>query len=286
MFWVTTIGVIVVATGTGISAYMAYLTQRQVGAAVGQLRAANSQLKLTERQLIDSEKSSAASDRRQDAQVAANMKVAEAAQAQAEATRQSAAAAIRAASASAEAANAQRRMADTTEKSQRPKVTLHELQIGGFKAEPDNTGLVPITVSWRFNNTGGGSFKVKQVEWGLWIGDALPARFPKGTVTPGFDYVIVNSLTSGLSLQEPLTFHVTGDVRSGVEQGRNKVFFFARMDYDDGVTGDHRTKCFGEEVVLKAGSSIGFRPSGGRAYQCETGRQEVPTTDPAAALDG
>jgi Tfp pilus assembly major pilin PilA len=279
MFWVTTVGVAVVSTGTGISAYMAYLTQQQVSAAVGQLGAAVGQLKATQaqvvlaqRQISDAEAESAASEKRQDAMVEANKAVAAAAQAQAIATRQSAAAAINAATASTKAAEAQRHLADVSEKAQIPQVTLGELKVGDFKGDPDKDGNVIVSITWRLNNSGGGSFRSKEFEWGIWLGE-LPAEIPKGAVTPGFDYVIVNNLTSGLSLSEPVKLPIPKALADQVASGKVRLFFFGTFKYDNGVTGEPRTKCFGEELIMRGGSSAGFKPAGGPAYRCDYQRR-------------
>lgn len=194
---------------------------------------------------------------------------------QTSATLRSASAAVHAAAESARAADAQRQMAETTEKTQRPRVSLGALHVTGFTGGPDASGLVPISVSWAFKNTGGGSFISKQVEWGISVSDVIPDKMPQGITTQGNDYTIVNSLTSAFNNESHpvVALHISTATRDAVLSGAKSVFFYARFDYDDGVSGESRSKCFGEFVFLVNGASLGFRPAGGRAYQCDERRR-------------
>jgi hypothetical protein len=177
------------------------------------------------------------------------------------------AAAIRSAEANISSANAQQKMAEVTAQAQKPDVDLMELTVNGLNGEPDKDGMVHPSLLWRFRDTGGSSFTVKDVISGVWIGDALPQEMPQATRFDGEGIVITNMITSAFSPIEPLPLNIPKELRDALIRGDKKLFFFAKFEYWDNLKNEH-SRCFGREFTLKDGNSISAVPSGGAAYQC------------------
>jgi hypothetical protein len=189
---------------------------------------------------------------------------------QTEAIKASSDAAIRSAEANISAAKAQQRMAEVTAQGQKPDVDLLDLSVNGLNGEPDKDGFVHPTLFWHFHDTGGSSFTVKDVIFGVWIGDALPQEMPQGVRVDGAGAVITNSITSAFSLKDPFPLNIPRDARDALNRGDTKLFFFAKFEYWDNLKGEH-SRCFGREFkLIKDGSSAFAVPSGGDAYQCNT----------------
>jgi hypothetical protein len=186
---------------------------------------------------------------------------------QTEAIKASSDAAIRSAAATSSAARAQQKMAEVTAQAHKPDVSLVELTVNGLNDEPDKDGLVHPIILWRFQDTGGSSFTVKDVIFGVWPGEALPEEMPTGFRVDGAGVVVTNGSTSTLSSQKPFSFHLPKDIRDALNRGDTKLFFFAKVEYLDNLNGEH-SRCFGREIKLKDGSSTSAVPSGGDAYQC------------------
>ncbi len=100
-------------------------------------------------------------------------------------------------------AQAQQAMAEVTARAQRPDVDLMELTISGLNNAPDQNGIVPVNLFWRFRNTGGSALTVKDVRFGVQTGEALPEIMPDGTVFNGSGIVVVNNITSAFSPKDP-----------------------------------------------------------------------------------
>jgi hypothetical protein len=192
---------------------------------------------------------------------------------QTEAIKASSDAAIRSAEANISAANAQRKMAEVTAQAQKPDVDLMELTVNGLNGEPDKDGIVHPTLFWRFRDTGGSSFTVKDVIFGVWTGDALPQEMfqemPQAIRFDGIGVVVTNSIASAFAPKNPLLLNIPKDTRDALNRGDKKLFFFAKFEYWDNLKNEH-SRCFGREFTLKDGNSIFAVPSGGDAYQCAT----------------
>lgn len=167
------------------------------------------------------------------------------------------------------AATAQQRMADVTAKAQTPNVDLSELRVDGLATDADKDGSVPITLFWRFRNTGGSALTTKNVMSGLFLGKSLPEKMPEGFDFGGQDIVVTPTINSAFAPGEPLRMRLNGRIRDEVLKGDTKMFFFARYDYVDGLGVIH-SKCFGREIVLKNREYYFAGPAGGNAYKCAT----------------
>jgi hypothetical protein len=161
-------------------------------------------------------------------------------------------------------------MAEVTAQAQRPDVDLLELTIGGLNGDADKDGLVHPVLMWKFHNTGGSAFTVKDVIFGVWSGIALPPEMPQGIRVDGDAAVIANSITSdAFYLTEPYKFNIPKETVDQVIRGDSKLFFYAKFEYWDNLKNEH-ARCFGREFKLKNGAANYSIPSGGEAYQCNT----------------
>ncbi|MBV8975845.1 MAG: hypothetical protein JOZ13_00535 [Alphaproteobacteria bacterium] len=168
------------------------------------------------------------------------------------------------------AADAERKMADVTAQAQKPDVGIDELRVGSLNATPDKAGLVNGNLFWRFRNTGGSALTVIQVEFGLWIGDALPRQMPKGQVFAGQDIVVTPTITSAFAPKDPLAIMLDKATADLIVGGKTKLFFFAVFKYRDRLGTEH-SRCFGRQFVFQGGPGSDFHlPAGGSAYQCDT----------------
>ena len=99
-------------------------------------------------------------------------------------------------------------MAEVTAQAQKPDVDLMELTVNGLNGEPDKDGIVHPTLFWRFRDTGGSSFTVKDVNFGVWTGDALPQEMfqemPQAIRFDGIGVVVTNSIASAFAPKNPL----------------------------------------------------------------------------------
>lgn len=240
------LGTLAQQTGT-----LAQQTKRQADAVEKQLGRVDSQVGALKEQVAEAKLQTAAISRQTDAITASSE------------------AAIRAAEANVKSADAQKRMADVTTKAQLPSVSLTELTVEGIDGAPDENGQVVFKTNWTFRNTGGGAFKAKDVEFGLWIGPAISPQMPQGIHVAGNDYVISNSLTSSFSLKEPFDLRFPAGSRDLLKTGAAHLFFWAKFKYEEDGSGLPHTKCFGEEVYVRKGEATGFRPAGGMAYRCD-----------------
>jgi hypothetical protein len=144
---------------------------------------------------------------------------------QTEAIKASSDAAVRSAEANISAAKAQQRMAEVTAHAQKPDVDLMDLAVNGLNGEPDKDGFVYPTLFWRFHDTGGSSFTVKDVFFGVWIGDVLPQEMPEGLRVDGAGVMITNTGGSGFAPKDPVSFKIPKDTQEALNRGDKKLFF-------------------------------------------------------------
>ena len=169
--------------------------------------------------------------------------------------------------ASIKAATAQQRMADVTAKANAPDVDLVELKVNALDEPADATGMVSVTLFWRFKNTGGSAFTARRVMYGLQLGDALPDKMPEGSYIDGNGLVITPEITSAFALAEPLKLAIPAKLAADLKDHRARLFFFARFEYEDKLGTPH-AKCFGRELIVRGGGASYAIPSGGPAYRC------------------
>lgn len=186
---------------------------------------------------------------------------------QTEAIKASSEAAVKSAAANISAAQAQRKSAEVTARALNPDVDLMELTIAGLNGGADKDGIIHPTLMWRFRNTGGSALTVKDVLYGVQIGNTLSQDMPDGYRIDGAGVVIINSITSAFSPKDPIVLNIQKSTQDAINRGDMKLFFFAKFEYWDNLKMEHY-RCFGREFILKDGGSIFAVPSGGASYQC------------------
>jgi hypothetical protein len=198
---------------------------------------------------------------------------ASAAQAQTKAIAQQTEAIKATSDASIRAAKAQQNMAEVTAKSQVPVPDLFELSITNLSNPPDDKGYVKASLMWRFRNVGGSAFVVKNVEFGVSFGEALPDKMPADRFAiSGAGISVLNNITSSFGPSQSLDMMISKDYAQAVVSKKSKIFFYAVMNYIDQMGAAH-TRCFGREFKMNStntGNSEFYFPTGGKAYSCQT----------------
>jgi hypothetical protein len=167
---------------------------------------------------------------------------------QTEAIKASSDATVRSAEANITAANAQEKMAQVTAQTRIPEANLLELTLSGG-GDADKDGLVHPGLMWKFNNTSGSSFTVKDVIFGVIPGDSLPAEMPAGTRVDGLSVVIGNNNPTSFGPKETIKLKVPKNDWDEVSRGTVKLFFYAKIEYFDSLKEEH-SRCFGRQFVF------------------------------------
>lgn len=176
------------------------------------------------------------------------------------------------AEANVRSATAQQRAADISASATRAAVTLSELTLRSFKAEPVD-GRVPLSVRPQFRNVGGSAISVQGSVFVLALVSELP---PQPRLQDGVAFGGANELvaTPGSVFGPSEAVEVTTNVATakGILDKTLRVFLYGVVNYTDATGADGRW-CFAYEVDVRDGEARYFRPTGSAAYRCGAASQ-------------